>query len=142
LHSGIGDSAVLNSLGIKPIHHLPDVGRNLSEHPLSRSYWLVNSTDTFESFDRNPADLAAVEKQWNETRTGPLGAGRASFFGFFRLPDNASIFDAYPDPASGPITPHYELLVAVRRKLFRRDFNSPTHREGYLVGLLHLLGIT
>ena len=30
--SGIGDPARLSSLGIKPIHNLPQVGENLSDH--------------------------------------------------------------------------------------------------------------
>jgi choline dehydrogenase-like flavoprotein len=113
LHSGIGNATLLSSLGIKPLHNLPSVGQNLSEHPLAANVWFVNSTTTQESFDQDPAILAKVERQWNETRTGPLAANGLSWIGWARLPKWAEIFKRFPDPTSGPRTPHYELLLEV-----------------------------
>ena len=34
--SGIGDADALRALGIAPVHHLPEVGRNLQDHLQSR----------------------------------------------------------------------------------------------------------
>ncbi|MDT8397051.1 MAG: GMC family oxidoreductase N-terminal domain-containing protein [Pseudomonadales bacterium] len=33
LHSGIGDRKQLDNAGIKPVHHLPGVGKHLADHP-------------------------------------------------------------------------------------------------------------
>ncbi|KAF7357759.1 L-sorbose 1-dehydrogenase [Mycena venus] len=113
LHSGIGNSSTLTSLGIKPVHNLPSVGQNLTDHSflLSMSF-LVNSTDTWEAAERN-ATLAAVQlAQWNTSRTGPLVNPPTNQLGWFRIPDNSSIFERFPDPAAGPNTSHYELMFA------------------------------
>ncbi|KAJ7282840.1 aryl-alcohol-oxidase from pleurotus Eryingii [Mycena rebaudengoi] len=112
LHSGIGNSTALASLGIKPVHNLPSVGQNLSDHTLLGSAWLVNSTKTFETAARN-ATLAAQEfVQWNTTRTGPLVDNPLSQIGWLRVPENSSIFDRFPDPAAGPNTSHFELIFS------------------------------
>ncbi|KAJ6625779.1 GMC oxidoreductase-domain-containing protein, partial [Mycena sp. CBHHK59/15] len=68
--SGIGDTRSLSSVGIIPVHDLPSVGKNLTDHPLLRLVWSVNSTSTFDDLERN-ATLAAEEfNLWNQTRTG------------------------------------------------------------------------
>ncbi|KDR73180.1 hypothetical protein GALMADRAFT_125264 [Galerina marginata CBS 339.88] len=110
LHSGIGEPKALEALKIPSIVDLPDVGRNLSDHPLLPNVWLVNSTDTFEKAGRN-ATLAAEElEQWNKTQSGPLVDTVLDHLGWLRLPPNASIFQKFPDPASGVNTAHFELL--------------------------------
>ncbi|KAF9061419.1 aryl-alcohol-oxidase from pleurotus Eryingii [Rhodocollybia butyracea] len=111
MHSGIGDSEVLSSFGIETIHHLPSVGKNLSEQPIVRNEWLVNSTDTFETIARNATLLADVISEWENIKMGPLVDPPLSFIGWLRLPDNASIFQQVPDPAAGPNTSHYELIL-------------------------------
>ncbi|KAF8175506.1 pyranose dehydrogenase [Mycena galopus ATCC 62051] len=119
LHSGIGDAKVLEGLGIKSILNLPDVGQNLSEHPLSAIGWAVNSEDTFEAFTRDPAGKEAAEKQWQESRTGPLSIPIISQVGFLRLPESHPILSTTVDPAAGPNTPHFELM-------FLNGFLGPT----------------
>jgi len=44
LHSGIGDETELQSVGIVPLHSLPSVGKNLTDHPYVSVVWTVNST--------------------------------------------------------------------------------------------------
>ncbi|KAG7098364.1 hypothetical protein E1B28_000322 [Marasmius oreades] len=108
--SGIGDSSKLFSLGIQPVHHLPAVGKNLSDHPVLPLSWLVNSTDTLDTAARNATLLAEQLKQWNDTRTGPLVDGVFTHIGWFRLPHNSSIFKEFSDPSAGPNSPHMELI--------------------------------
>ncbi|KAJ6588648.1 alcohol oxidase [Mycena capillaripes] len=110
LHSGIGDASALSSVGIEPLHNLPSVGQNLTDHALVNLGWLVNSNDTYETAERNATLAAEQFAQWNATRTGPLVDNRGSQLGWLRIPDNSSIFESFPDPASGPNTAHYELL--------------------------------
>ncbi|KAJ7195565.1 GMC oxidoreductase-domain-containing protein [Mycena rebaudengoi] len=88
LHSGIGNSVTLASLGIKPLHNLPSVGQNLSDHPLTGGVWLVNSTKTFDTAVRNATLAAQQLEQWKTTRKGQLVATllsiwRAAYYFFF-----------------------------------------------------------
>ncbi|KAJ7497617.1 alcohol oxidase [Mycena latifolia] len=123
LHSGIGNSSTLSALGIKPLHHLPSVGQNLTDHTLVELAWLVNSTDTWETAIRN-ATLSEEEfDEWNTTRTGPLVNAAASHMAWLRIPDNSSIFEHFSDPAAGPNTAHFELVTA-------NGFPGPTPATG------------
>ncbi|KAJ7806299.1 aryl-alcohol-oxidase from pleurotus Eryingii [Mycena olivaceomarginata] len=110
LHSGIGNSSALTSVGIKPVHNLPSVGQNMSDHPLLLLSFLVNSTDTWETAERNTTLAAEQLAQWNTTGTGPLGDSPLTHLGFFRIPDNSSIFKTFSDPAAGPNTAHFEFM--------------------------------
>ncbi|KAJ6494966.1 aryl-alcohol-oxidase from pleurotus Eryingii [Mycena vulgaris] len=112
LHSGIGNSSTLKSLGIKPLHDLPSVGQNLTDHSLLSISFLVNSNDTYETAGRNATLAAEQLTQWNTTRTGPLVDNSLSHMGWLRIPDNSSIFERFPDPAAGPNTAHYELIIS------------------------------
>ncbi|KAJ3807127.1 hypothetical protein F5876DRAFT_48673 [Lentinula aff. lateritia] len=111
MHSGIGDSYELHSWGIPTLHNLPSVGKNLTEQPIVRNKWLVNSTHTLETIARNDTLLAEVTREWQHRRMGPLVDPPLSFIGWLRLPDNSSIFQQVPDPAAGPNTSHYELII-------------------------------
>ncbi|KAJ6629528.1 aryl-alcohol-oxidase from pleurotus Eryingii [Mycena sp. CBHHK59/15] len=112
LHSGIGNSTTISSLGITPLHDLPSVGQNMSDHPLLGMGWAVNSTDTTETAVRN-ATLAAEEfAQWNRSRTGPLVNTPMTHVAWLRIPDNSTIFEGQPDPAAGPNTAHYEFIIS------------------------------
>ncbi|KAJ7347022.1 hypothetical protein DFH08DRAFT_1080942 [Mycena albidolilacea] len=88
LHSGIGDSESLASLGISPVHDLPSVGRNLSDHPHVRISWLVNSTKTFDNAERHATIASEELEEWLTTKTGPLIDSIISQIGWLRLPDN------------------------------------------------------
>lgn len=127
LHSGIGDRAALEKLGIKSLHDLPDVGRNLSDHPLLPNAWFVNSTDTFEAAARNASLAAEHLQQWMDTETGPLVDTLLDHLAWLRLPDNSSIFERFPDPASGANTAHFELLFVVS------SVGRPMCHNGHLI---------
>ncbi|KAF5380238.1 hypothetical protein D9757_008203 [Collybiopsis confluens] len=112
MHSGIGDTAELKALGIKTVHHLPSVGKNLTEQPIVRNHWLIDSTQTLDTIARNATLLAEVTKEWEAHKMGPLVDPPLSFIGWLRLPKDAAIFKKVPDPAAGPKTSHYELIFA------------------------------
>ncbi|KAF9493788.1 FAD/NAD(P)-binding domain-containing protein [Pleurotus eryngii] len=67
MHSGIGDEQMLRRVGIKPLHNLPSVGRNLIDRSLTRLLWNVNSTDTYETHLRN-ATIAAADLDGSSPR--------------------------------------------------------------------------
>ncbi|KAF7362799.1 Choline dehydrogenase, mitochondrial [Mycena venus] len=112
MHSGIGNSSTLANLGITPVHNLPSVGQNLSDHSLVFLSFLVNSDNTFETAKRNATLAAEQLAEWNTSRTGPLVDIPLSQIGWLRVPDNSSIFEEFPDPAAGPNTPHFELMIS------------------------------
>ncbi|KAG6895509.1 hypothetical protein C0992_000919 [Termitomyces sp. T32_za158] len=43
LNSGIGESSELRSVGVEPLLHLPDVGKNFSDQPVVLVSWFVKS---------------------------------------------------------------------------------------------------
>jgi choline dehydrogenase-like flavoprotein len=112
LHSGIGNSSTLSSLGITPVHNLPSVGQNLTDHSLVLLSFLVNSNNTYETAGRNATLAAEQFNQWKTMRTGPLVDNPLSHMGWLRISDNSSIFERFPDPAAGPNTSHYELIIS------------------------------
>jgi choline dehydrogenase len=70
--SGIGPAEELKALGINPIHDLPGVGKNLSEHPIVGMQFESTSNDTFVQqlrFDR----LVVQGVRYAVTRGGPFG---------------------------------------------------------------------
>ncbi|THH15004.1 hypothetical protein EW146_g5405 [Bondarzewia mesenterica] len=112
LLSGIGDSSELQALGIKPLVDLPDVGKNLSDHPLLPNQFYVNSNNTFERWNRNPDVLAAELSNYYQTSQGPFVDTLCNHIGWIRVPDNSSIWETGADPSSGPTSGHYELVFA------------------------------
>ena len=68
----------------------------------------VQHTDEYNATVANE-DL----RLWNETRTGLLAEIAAAQWGFLRLPDDSPVWNAYPDPAAGPNTAHFELAFSV-----------------------------
>ncbi|KAJ7629675.1 aryl-alcohol oxidase [Mycena polygramma] len=108
LLSGIGNATDLSAIGIKTIVNNPSVGKNMSDHPLLINIWYVNSTGTFDSITRNATVAAAAVAQWNQTQMGPLVDSPLAHLIWSRVPkDSFSI----QDPAAGPNTAHYELLM-------------------------------
>ncbi|KAJ7217681.1 alcohol oxidase, partial [Mycena pura] len=128
MYSGIGNTSALAPLGIKPLHHLPSVGQNLTDHSLLALGWLVNSTDTYDT-DRRSAVLTTEElNEWNARRMGLLVDNPPSQIGWLRVPDNSSIFARFPDPAAGPNTAHYEFIIS-------NGFLGPTPSTGNFLGI-------
>lgn len=114
LSSGIGPAAELRALGITPIVDLASVGKNLSDHSFLYSPFLVNSTNTFDDFNRSPALQQQGVAFWESTGTGPLVDIIGSHIGFIRLDSNNSIFQTVADPSAGPTSGHHEFLIGVR----------------------------
>lgn len=117
LNSGIGDSETLEKVGIKTVHHLPSVGRNLSDHPIITSQWLVNAKDseTLDLMNRNATLANENLELWQNKRAGPLVDGVFNTVGWIRVSPHADIFKKFPhqDPSPGPNTAHVELLPMV-----------------------------
>jgi len=113
LLSGIGERNTLKALNITSFVDLPDVGKNLSDHPTVGNVWLVNSTNTFETAARNSTIAQQNFQQWNQTKTGLLTKAPSDHIGWIRLPGNATIFDQVPDPAAGNNSAHFELIFLV-----------------------------
>ncbi|KZT29324.1 GMC oxidoreductase [Neolentinus lepideus HHB14362 ss-1] len=109
--SGIGDANSLQALGITPVLDLPDVGRNLSDHPLLSNLFAVNSNKTIDTIFEDPAVAGADFSQWESNRTGLFVDALSNNVGWLRLPSNASIFQEVADPAAGPLSPHYEMII-------------------------------
>ncbi|KAJ7220528.1 aryl-alcohol oxidase [Mycena pura] len=111
MHSGIGDTNELAEVGIKPLHNLPSVGKNLTDHPLLALLYNVNTTDTPDDILRNATLAEPFERRWNETRTGPLSSTQGRWLGWFRFNLSLPVFGGTPDPAAGPNSAHYEIII-------------------------------
>ncbi len=112
LHSGIGSSTELAALGIVSTHHLPDVGKNLSDQVLWNIPFTVNDTNTIENiYYRNVTFQKEALAEWKENRTGFLTVGIANQRGFLRIPEDTGILDG--EPCAGNETAHYELSFVV-----------------------------
>ena len=70
--SGIGDAALLRSLGIKSAINNPNVGENLQDHALaSISFEVKENTPTAEAM-KEPGVMNTLIEQYNKSRSGPL----------------------------------------------------------------------
>ncbi|KAG7445363.1 pyranose dehydrogenase [Guyanagaster necrorhizus] len=111
LHSGIGDTKELTALHITPTLHLPDVGKNFTDHPIWSMLFIVNNTDTIENiYFRNVTFQADALAEWEANRTGFLTAGAANQLGFLRIPDDAGVVEG--EPCAGNETAHYEFILS------------------------------
>ncbi|THH10137.1 hypothetical protein EW146_g8464 [Bondarzewia mesenterica] len=127
--SGIGNKTHLSSVGVKTIVDLPDVGQNMQDHPLLSNVWYANATNTYDNIVRNTSLFAANVEEWGATEKGPFSTPPLSQIGWFRLPDNASIFETHPDPSAGPNSAHFEFI-------FSSSFSSavePYPAEGHFL---------
>jgi hypothetical protein len=113
LNSGIGDKQALLALNITPIHDLPSVGKNLSEHPAVPTIWNTrnpNLGDTTAAFN-------AAFAEWNATRTGRLTMTSSNIIGWLRMnesnPTVRALLTTHGDPAPGPKSPHFELIPTI-----------------------------
>ncbi|KAF7344762.1 Aryl-alcohol oxidase [Mycena venus] len=109
--SGIGDPTELSTVGIKPLHDLPSVGKNLTDHPLLVTTYNANTTDTPDDILRNATFAKPFERRWNETKTGPLSSGQGRILGWFRFNLSSPVFGGVPDPAAGPNSAHFEMII-------------------------------
>ncbi len=84
LLSGIGDAAALSKLGIDSVHHLPEVGRNLRDHPAADVRMTTHSIEpyglTWRALPRNAWNFI----EYVLFRAGPLGGNVFEATGFTR----------------------------------------------------------
>ncbi|KAG2005491.1 pyranose dehydrogenase [Coprinopsis cinerea AmutBmut pab1-1] len=106
LNSGIGPREELEEVGVESVLDIPDVGKNLQDHPASFAMWLANGQPS-------PAvDEAEAFAQWQQNRSGPLTDPGSHYIVWSRIPANASIFQEYPDDQTAPGAPHIELAIS------------------------------
>ncbi|KAH8818719.1 hypothetical protein DL96DRAFT_1621787 [Flagelloscypha sp. PMI_526] len=110
LHSGIGDPKELDPLRIPVLHNLPSVGKNLTDHVGVSTTMIINTTNTWDSIQRNQTALNALIEEWKANKTGLLTTTSENLHAWLRIPDDSSIWDDYEDPTPGPSTAHYEWL--------------------------------
>lgn len=124
LNSGIGNATALATLGIKPLVNLPDVGENLVDHPFGGVRYNSTGTDTFDDVNRDPAIRAQAMQEWKTNGTGPFTNTIVGHIMFLRTQDQTVLAK---DPASGPKTPHIEILIAVRLCFLDFSFDAGVH---------------
>ncbi|RXW14761.1 hypothetical protein EST38_g11095 [Candolleomyces aberdarensis] len=103
LNSGIGDRKELEDVKVKSIHHLPDVGKGLSDH---FGFQLSLSANGVV----RPVDTVAALAEWQTNRTGPLTEALGHQLMFARIPPDAPLFKEHRDPAAGANSPHIEII--------------------------------
>lgn len=92
LLSGIGPPSELEAVGIKPVHALAGVGKQLQDHPLVVAVYEAAGPFTFERVLRLDR-LARAVLEWRLAGAGPLAANPISVQAFLRLGEAA----AWPD---------------------------------------------
>ena len=70
--SGIGPSALLQSLGIPVLHDAPGVGENMQDHWQIRATFRVRNTITMNNWVANPLRRYAMGAWYLATRRGPM----------------------------------------------------------------------
>ena len=145
LLSGIGNADDLKALNIPVLIDNPAVGANLSDHVFLPNIFNVKGDESLDRFTRNSSLLEAAIDQWNTNRTGLVANSIANTYGFARLPSNSTIFKTVADPASGPKSPHWEVVISVSALHLVRMLLGPmglisVHRTvGYIPGFPYLL---
>ena len=88
--SGIGPAAELDAVGVRPLHHLPAVGRNMQDHPLVPMIYKLSRPLGFDAFMRLDRFLSAGIR-WYLTGRGPFSDAPMSVQGYLRS-DPASLW--------------------------------------------------
>jgi choline dehydrogenase len=80
--SGIGSAGELSGLGIKPVHDLPGVGKNLMDHLNTNVHSLLKDAISYDGLDKFPK-LLVPGMEWILFRTGPAASVIVEGGGFF-----------------------------------------------------------
>lgn len=107
--SGIGDQAHLESLGIEVVKHLPGVGQNLMDHPITNL--AVSNTGVADApeLQLSPAAYA----QWQANKTGPYSGIGGRMVLFLRTKYQNDSNDPRPDIEVIGGTPGSQIFGAV-----------------------------
>jgi len=84
LHSGVGDAAALQALGIAPLVDLPAVGRNLHDHPAASIAFRTANTESYGLSWRTAPRALRIAAQYLLFRSGPLASNVFEANGFMR----------------------------------------------------------
>lgn len=68
--SGVGQADELRAIGLDVVHDLPGVGENLQDHLHYRSRWEL--TKPLTSFGQSAQEIASVQRQYDDSKSGPL----------------------------------------------------------------------
>ena len=110
--SGIGDPADLNPLGIDAIVNSPRVGKNLQDHPLLPNVFTVVEGGSLDHILRKESAMGEAINEWAVNRTGFISNNVVNNLAFARV--KPEVLEGHIDPAAGKLSPHYELIFAVR----------------------------
>lgn len=123
--SGRGEKDRLEGLGIDVVVENSNVGKNLQDHLMAAvSYEVKENIDTLDSF-RDPKCIQEAVAKYNTDRSGPLGAGAASFayMPLLDQDDNSSnselseLLDRYlPDKTASPAEVFTKRILKDRRE--------------------------
>ncbi|KAM0800964.1 putative GMC oxidoreductase, partial [Usnea florida] len=132
--SGIGPSAMLQSLDIPVVKDLPGVGQNLWDQPWFASSFRVN-VPTASSLQSDPAVYAAAVQAYIIEATGPLSISSGGVFGWEKLP-NATRATLSPSTLSALSTfpadwPELEWLPASAFLGNQEDHQTADPQDGY-----------
>lgn len=124
LLSGIGPKQELQSLGIPCRVDLPNIGKELIDHPYVVLRWGTTSElSDRTAFEFNPELVAAAREQWTKDFTGPDGTRHlGNLIGFLKL-----------DPERYSTEELRKLSPEVQRRINKED--SPQF-EAFLAGAL------
>ncbi|HET9187498.1 MAG TPA: GMC family oxidoreductase N-terminal domain-containing protein [Acidothermaceae bacterium] len=83
LLSGIGPADELSRLGVNPVHDLPGVGKNLTDHLNTNVHSALKEPISYDGLDRFPRMLGPGMR-WLLWRTGPAASVIVEGGGFFK----------------------------------------------------------
>jgi len=92
--SGIGTAADLQKAGVKPVHALPGVGKNLQDHIDYVQSWTVPGSTA--SFGASPQGIGRIVKamfEWRRQRSGMITSAIATAGAFFRSTPEVAVPD-------------------------------------------------
>jgi len=84
LLSGVGNSAELGKHGIASVHHLPEVGQNLQDHPDFIFGYMSDSPNFFGTSLKGLPRLIRAIGQYRKERRGPIATNFAECGGFLK----------------------------------------------------------
>lgn len=81
--SGIGAADELSAVGVRPVHDLPGVGKNLRDHLNTNVHSALNEPISYDGLNKFP-DIVKPGLQWLVLRSGPAASVIVEGGGFFK----------------------------------------------------------
>ena len=80
--SGIGDNTNLKKIGVKTIHHLPGIGKNLQDHLMFRPVYKVKNIESLNKKINSFFGKMLIGMEYVFFRKGPMTMGASQLCGF------------------------------------------------------------